>query len=138
MKTGRAAKAARPNPMSDKMLVVDDDPQVREALVLAFRTHYTVLEASSGADALRLLSESPRLMLLDMSMPGMTGLEVLAAARETVAGMTVIMLTGENDIDLAKRALALGAAEYITKPFEWDQLKERVGRCMGPAARKIK
>ena len=112
------------------MLVVDDDPEVREALVLAFKTHYTVLEASSGTDALRLLAENPRLMLLDMSMPDMGGLEVLAAARDVVAGMTVLMLTGENDIDLAKQALALGAAEYITKPFDWDQLKERVGRCM--------
>jgi DNA-binding NtrC family response regulator len=119
--------------MSGKMLIVDDDREVREALVLAFGTQYAVLAASSGSDALKLLSENPRLMLLDMSMPGMTGLEVLAAAREAVAGMTVIMLTGENDIDLAKRALALGAAEYITKPFDWDQLKERVGRCMGKA-----
>lgn len=118
------------------MLVVDDDPDVRKALVLAFAPHYTVLEASSGADALAMLAETPRLMLLDMSMPGMTGLEVLTAARETVAGMTVIMLTAENDIDLAKKALELGAAEYITKPFDWDQLKERVVRCMGPAARR--
>lgn len=109
------------------MLVV-----VRNALALAFRTRYEVLSASSGADALKLRSERPRLMLLDMSMPGMTGLEVLAAARETVAGMTVIMLTGVNDIDQAIRALVLGATEYVTKPFDWDQLKDRMGRCMGP------
>lgn len=69
-------------------------------------------------------------MLLDMTMPGMSGLEVLKASRTSAVGMTTIVVTGRNDIELAKRALELGAVEYITKPFDLARLKEKVKRCL--------
>lgn len=117
--------------MNDKILVVDDDPAARKLLTLLLQTTGKVLAASSGAEALRLIeAERPRLMLLDMTMPGMSGLEVLEAARASAVDMIVIMVTGQNDIELAKRALALGAVEYITKPFHLPQLKEKVERCL--------
>lgn len=113
--------------MNKKILVVDDDPAARRILVLLLETAYEVLQAETGGEALRIVAaQRPRLMLLDMTMPGMSGLEVLKAAQTPASPMTVIVLTGRNDIELAKKALALGAAEYITKPFDLAHLKEKV------------
>ncbi|OGS38935.1 MAG: hypothetical protein A2506_05840 [Elusimicrobia bacterium RIFOXYD12_FULL_66_9] len=117
--------------MRDKILVVDDDPAARKLLTLLFQATGEVLAASTGAEALRIIeTERPRLMLLDVTMPGMNGLEVLKAARTDATDMTVIMVTGQNDIELAQQALALGATEYVTKPFDLAQLKEKVVRCL--------
>lgn len=125
--------------MSKKILVVDDDPAARKILSLLLETTGEVLEASTGDEALRIIeAERPQLMLLDMTMPGMSGLEVLKASQNSAVMMTIIMLTGQNDIGLAKRALELGAAEYITKPFDLAHLKEKVKRCVeaGPEDKK--
>ncbi|MCR4295845.1 MAG: response regulator [Elusimicrobia bacterium] len=119
---------------SRTLLVVDDDHEMLRALALSLGEAYEVLTAPTGGEALVILAaRRPRLMLLDMAMPGMSGLEVLAAAPDIVKAMTVLMLTGENDVELAKRALDLGAVEFITKPFDWAALKEKVERCMGGA-----
>lgn len=125
--------------MGDKILVVDDDPAARKLLTLLLETTGKVLAAETGAEALRIIDEErPRLMLLDMTMPGMSGLEVLKAARTRAVDMTIIMLTGQNDIELARQALALGAVEYITKPFDLPQLKKKVERCMKAAPKNEK
>ena len=109
--------------MSNKILVVDDDPAVRKMLTQLLETTAEIVAVSTGEEALRLVdAERPRLMLLDMRMPGMGGLEVLQAARAAAPALTVIMLTGENDMDLATRALELGAVEYVTKPFDLNRL----------------
>lgn len=122
--------------MRDKILVVDDDPAARRILALLLQATGEVLEASSGAEALRIIeAERPRLMLLDMTMPGMSGLEVLEAPQTSASKMTIIMLTGQNDIELAKQALELGAAEYVTKPFDLARLKEKVDRCLAPVGK---
>jgi DNA-binding response OmpR family regulator len=117
--------------MSNKILVVDDDPAVRRMLTLLLQTTAEVLTASSGDEALRIIeADRPRLMLLDMTMPGMSGLDVLRAPQTSAAKMTIIVLTGRNDIELAKRALELGAEEFITKPFDLAHLKEKVKSCV--------
>lgn len=113
--------------MRDKILVVDDDPAARRILTLLLQGSGEILEASNGADALRLIeAERPRIMILDMSMPGMSGLDVLKALRASGATLLILVLTGQEDVELAKRALELGAKEYITKPFELPRLKEKV------------
>jgi len=113
--------------MNKKILVVDDDLAARRILVLLLESTYEVLQAETGDEALRIIAgRRPRLVLLDMTMPGMSGLEVLKAAQIPAEPMTVIVLTGRNDIELAKKALELGAAEYITKPFDLAHLKEKV------------
>ncbi|MDD5305364.1 MAG: response regulator [Elusimicrobia bacterium] len=120
--------------MNNKILVVDDDPAARRILTLLLQTTGEVLEAATGDEALRIIAaQRPRLMLLDMVMPGMSGLEVLKAAQTSVGTMAILVLTGQNDIELAKRALALGAAEYITKPFDLPLLKEKAARCLAAA-----
>ena len=117
--------------MSHKILVVDDDPAVRKMLTLLLETTAEILLASTGEEALLIIvAERPRLMMLDMVMPGMGGFETLKAARALAPAMTVIMLTGKNDLELAMRALESGAAEYVTKPFDLNRLKDKVKRCM--------
>lgn len=118
--------------MKRALLVVDDDPEMLRTLALSLGGSYEVLEAPTGGEALAILAaRRPRLMLLDMTMPGMNGLEVLAAAPDIVKAMTVLKLTGGNDVELAKQVLDLGAAEFITKPFDWPTLKDKVDRCTG-------
>jgi DNA-binding NtrC family response regulator len=117
--------------MSNKILVVDDDAAARRMLFLLLETTAEILQAASGEEALRLVAEErPRLMLLDMTMPGMSGLDVLKAVRASAPATTVIMLTGAVDVELAQRSLELGAAEYVTKPFDLPRLKEKVKRIM--------
>ena len=124
-------KETRPAGTKNKILVVDDDSSVRRMLTLLFDAACVVLLAANGEEALAIVAaQRPRLMLLDMTMPGMSGLEVLKAAHAEVPAMTVIMLTGAVDVELAKKALELGAVEYVTKPFDLTRLKEKVLRSL--------
>ena len=117
--------------MSNKILVVDDDPATRKLLSILLKTTGEFLEASTGAEALRIIeAERPRIMLLDLIMPEMSGLEVLQALKASGVVMTIIVLTGQTDIAVARQALELGAAEYITKPVDCAYLEDRVRRCV--------
>ena len=126
--------------MGHEILVVDDDPDIRKMMSQFLGTVAEVVVAATGEEALRLIAERrPPLMLLDMVMPGgMSGLEVLKAARELSVAMTIIMLTSENDVELAKQCLEWGAVEYVTKPFDLPQLKEKVKRSLKAAPRDAK
>lgn len=117
--------------MREKILIVDDDPAARRILVLLLEASADILEASNGPDALMLIEIArPRVMILDIAMPGMSGLDVLKAHRASGAPLVVLVLTGLEDIGLAKQSLDLGASEYITKPFDLSSLKEKVIRCL--------
>lgn len=120
--------------MTNKILVVDDDPAARKILTRLLHANGRIFEAASGAEALRLIeAERPRLMLLDMVMPGMSGLDVLKARQTSAAAMVILVVTGQADIELAKQALEFGAMEYITKPFDLPRLKDKVTRCLAAA-----
>ena len=113
------------------LLVVDDDAEMRALLRRILAPLGKVLEASNGPDALRLIQgEAPGLMLLDFAMPVMDGLAALRAAREIAPNMSVLMLTGDSDLSVIKRALAGGARAYITKPFEVESLLREVSRLL--------
>jgi DNA-binding response OmpR family regulator len=119
--------------MPAKILIVDDNADVRSALNAVLRPEHVVFEASDGATALALIvSEKPRLVLLDVSMPGMGGIEVLERARALAPSLLVLMLTSRQDVDLAARALTLGAAEFITKPFDAGEIREEVDQLLRP------
>jgi DNA-binding NtrC family response regulator len=119
--------------MTETILLVDDDDDLRGALAVVLSPLFRVLEASNGKDALALLSrERPRLALLDVSMPGMSGLEVLAAAKAAAPALVVVMLTSQQDLEIAGKALNLGAIEYVTKPFDADYIRAEVSRLVGP------
>jgi two-component system chemotaxis response regulator CheY len=119
--------------MPQKILVVDDDADVRQMLLCALDPLATVSEASNGIDALRKIrAEKPRLILLDISMPEMNGIAVLKAARTIDPGMIVVMLTSECDLAVAKRTLDLGARTYITKPFDIEVVSQEIARLLEP------
>ena len=110
-----------------KVLVVDDEPQAVE-LLEEFLTAkgYAVVGASGGEEALlRLKEERPHLMLLDIRMPVMDGLEVLRRAREIDREVGIVMVTAVNEESIGREALRMGAYDYITKPLDFDYL-ERV------------
>lgn len=126
-------KAAAKEPFL-KVLVADDDPDIRRILRDLLGKDYLVIEAVDGLETLEAVKrDHPRLILLDVAMPAMSGIAALDAVRSLDAAPVVVMLTSACDIEIAKRALDLGAAEYVTKPFDSDELLGKVRRLMGSA-----
>lgn len=111
-----------------RILVVDDEAFVRQAVAEFLTRHgYDVTAAESGSRALELLSEfQPDLVLLDVFMPEMDGLEVLRRIRQRPERPGVLMVTAAVDTAIARKAIQYGAWDYITKPFKFDQLVSMV------------
>ena len=119
--------------MPATILIIDDDVDLRNSLAAVLRPMFKVLEASGGAQAIDVIeNERPRLALLDVSMPGMNGLEVLTAAKALDPALIVVMLTSHQDIEIAAKALNLGATEYVTKPFDADYIRAEIFRLASP------
>ncbi|MFN3256105.1 MAG: response regulator transcription factor [Ilumatobacter sp.] len=110
-----------------KVLVVDDEPTVREVVVGYLRRDgHEVLEAADGSTALALLdSEPPDLIVLDMMLPGVNGLDILRRVRST-SSIPVIMLTARAEESDRVAGLELGADDYVVKPFSPRELAARV------------
>jgi len=100
------------------VLLVDDEPHVRQTLAEALsRDGYRVTSVGSGLEALSLLREkSFQMLLADISMPGMSGIELLELAYKIHPDMTVVLITGFGDVQIAKSCLQKGASDFITKP----------------------
>jgi len=107
-----------------KILVVDDEQLIRWSLEQNLKKQgYDVLTAPSGEDALRIVREDPPdLMLLDIQLPGINGMEVLEKVREVDEEVIVIMVTALGVLETAVKAMRLGAYDYINKPFNLDEL----------------
>ena len=109
------------------LLVVDDEPGVRQSLQMVFNKVYRVLEAASADEAIqKLTDERPDVVLLDIMMPGADGLAVLKQLRSIHPDCQVIMLTGMNTARTAFAARGTGAFDYVTKPFDVEELRLRV------------
>ena len=108
-----------------RVLVVDDEPDAVELLrEFLMAKGYEVLAASNGEEALRRVKEErPHLILLDVRMPKMNGLEVLKQVREIDHEVGVIMVTAVNEEQTGRQALTLGAFDYITKPLDFQYLE---------------
>ena len=107
-----------------KILVVDDEHLIRWSLEQNLKKQgYEVLTAGSGEDALRLLREEmPDLILLDIQLPGINGMEVLEKIKEMDEEVIVIMVTALGVLETAVKAMRLGAYDYLNKPFNLDEL----------------
>jgi DNA-binding NtrC family response regulator len=109
---------------AEKVLVVDDERLVRWSLRQKCEEWgYSVLEAETGAAALRLAhNESPDLVLLDVRLPDMTGLQVLEELNKTHDARAVIMITADLQLEDVKAALKLGAFDFVGKPLDFEEL----------------
>ena len=109
---------------SGTILVVDDDPDIREVLRDRLESlGCRVLLAPSGQAGIELLEkQSPQMVLLDIEMPGMNGLEVLKEIRRREIDVTVVMITAYGTVDRAVQAMKDGAYDFIPKPFEPDHI----------------
>jgi putative nucleotidyltransferase with HDIG domain len=118
---------------SARCLVIDDDAQVRSALVRVIRSQgLTCLEASSGTDALALLETAGEVpvCISDIYMPQMDGVTFLQEALRRYPDMAVIMLTGVADVSTAVQCLQLGALDYISKPVLIDEVRARIAKAL--------
>ena len=121
-----------------RILVVDDEAPVREVLTEYFTTEgYAVEGAGSGAEALTVVRGGRAdLVLLDVRMPGLDGVQVLRKIREINGDVPVIMVTANEDVSLAKETLKLGAFDYVAKPFDFDYLDRAVAAGLARAGEK--
>ena len=113
------------------LLVVDDEAGVRQSLQMVFNKTYRMIEASSADQAIqKVTDEKPDAVLLDIMMPGSDGLAVLKQIKSIHPDCQVLMLTGLNTARTAFAAKGTGAFDYVTKPFDVDELRLRVDHAM--------
>lgn len=121
--------------MSANILTVDDSASIRMTTKIALtNAGYQVTEAVDGADGLAKAKSTPfDLIVTDLNMPNMNGLEMIEALRQSPAhtGVPIIFLTTESDADMKARAKAAGATGWVTKPFDPENLVKIVRKVLG-------
>ncbi len=119
------------------VLLVDDDADLRRTVAYALAVEFLIAEAASGEEAWAAIARhKPRLIILDLVIPGTDTLALLRRLRAATPEIPVLMLTGNEDLDNAVATLALGAMLYITKPFEPEFLRDEVRRLLSGASRR--
>ena len=110
-------------PAKPLVLICDDEEGIRESFKLILGDHYRLIFAQNGLEALETLkSFSPALMFLDIKMPKAHGMEILKQVKQVYPALPVIIVTGYQSVEMAQEAIKLGAADYIPKPFESQQI----------------
>ena len=113
-----------PIPMKPSLLIVDDDKHTRDGLERALRARYDVRLAENAGTALRLIAAAPPdLLLTDLRMPGMDGLQLLRRARAAHPALLIILMTAYGSVETAVEAMKHGATDFLTKPVNLDQLE---------------
>jgi two-component system C4-dicarboxylate transport response regulator DctD len=126
-------------PGSKTILIVDDEPSVREVLIGYFEHQYgprgyTVETAADGAQALAAVRRRrPVLILLDIEMPGMNGVDALRGLQAIDPAIPVIIVTGNASTKVAGEVIKGGAYSYLPKPFKFQYLDHLVATVLGPA-----
>ena len=114
-----------------RILIVEDEPVIRDLLCEILSESYECVAARSAEEGLKLLSESAfDVVITDVKLPGMSGEEFLAAVRERVPTLPLIVISGGYGSD-ASRFLEAGAFAYLLKPFRFEEVEELVRRALG-------
>ena len=121
-KTGKAPPNALTSAPGVRVLIVDDDLALRTILsVMLTQSAFVCRTAASGEEALRLLENQPTdVVISDLRMPGISGMDLLVEVRESYPRLAFLMVTGENETRVGVRAMQLGADDYLLKPFDGD------------------
>jgi two-component system KDP operon response regulator KdpE len=110
-----------------RVLVIDDEAAIRKLLRMGLSSQgYEIVEAANGKEALRLLSENPALIILDLGLPDIHGHELLRMIRGRNEGVPIVVLSSRGDEAGKVQALDLGADDYVTKPFGTEELLARI------------
>ncbi len=114
--------------MSKKILIIDDEEGIRESLKLILEDNYDIILAENPAQGIDIIEKSKdvSLILIDIKMPKMNGLEALKQIKEKRPDIKVIFVTGYKSVETASEAAHLGANGYITKPFKPAEILEAV------------
>jgi DNA-binding response OmpR family regulator len=110
--------------MPKKILIIDDEPEICKMITeFLFDAGYSSSYALNGPDGLAMVKKDlPSLVLLDIGMPGMDGIEVMRLLHEQFPALPVVVLTGHRDTETVKKMVELGASEYLTKPINLETL----------------
>src|SRR5688572_3011310 len=136
-----SAGAGRPRPVAMRILVIEDERQLAGHISRALSRHgHCLTAAHDGAEGLQAaLADPPDLVLLDLGLPGLDGLTVLARLRDAQSPARVLILTARGEVEQRVKGLHAGADDYLAKPFSMDELAARVealgrrGSTTGPA-----
>jgi DNA-binding response OmpR family regulator len=110
-----------------RILIAEDEEGIRESLTLVLDGEYELLYAKDGEEALAAIGrQAPDLVLLDIKMPKLDGMDVLRRLREQPGAPPVLMLTAYQSVELAREAINLGARDYLTKPFDREQVRAAI------------
>ena len=110
-----------------RVLVVDDEPPIRKLLRMGLSTQgYEILDAPNGKMALELTAQNPDLIILDLGLPDIQGLDLLRLLRERNDSVPIVVLSSRSDESAKVQALDAGADDYITKPFGMEELLARI------------
>jgi len=121
--------------MPKKILIIDDESEICKMITeFLFDAGYSASSALNGPDGLAMIKKDlPSLVLLDIGMPGMDGIEVMRLIHEQFPTLPVVILTGHRDTETVKKMVELGASEYLTKPINLETLLNQFVRDMiGP------
>jgi DNA-binding NtrC family response regulator len=125
-------KTAQKKTPRRRVLVVDDEAEVVDVLKEHFEETYDVDTAADGKRALKLIrTRRPEVVLLDIHMPGLNGLEVLKRIEKVDGKPAVIVVTANEDTDVAAQAMTQGAFSYVPKPFDFQYLDHLVAVALG-------
>lgn len=114
-----------------RVLVIDDEPPIRKLLRMGLSAEgYQVIEAPSGKAALEQIPQKPDLIILDLGLPDMQGLDLLRTMRERNEGVPIVVLSSRADETAKVQALDFGADDYVTKPFGMNELLARIRAAM--------
>ena len=118
--------------MKEKLLIVDDQYGIRILLNEVFQKEgYQTFQAANGIQAIDIVKKhSPDLVLLDMKIPGMDGIEILKRLKEITPDIRVIIMTAYGELDMIQEAKDLGAITHFAKPFDIDEIRDAVKQNM--------
>jgi len=113
------------------LFIVDDEETIRQGMVTVLEPQFRVFPFATAESALAALkTETPDLVLMDIGLPGMDGVEALKALRETHPNLPVIMITAYEDVQTVIQAMKLGAYDYVIKPLQMDSLELAIGNAL--------